>query len=73
MRLRELVVLAGMPDLSTFHLIQPLRILGGSLLGGVLFVRSMCTCMGWCFLGIECTCCHRFVTSQCDASESRID
>ena len=66
-----LVVLAGISNLSTLYLIQPLRLLDGCHLGGVIFVRALCTRVGWWFLGIECTCCHRIVRLVCCMCKSR--
>ena len=73
MRLCGLVVLVGIPDSSTFHLIQSSRLSGGSPLGGVLFMHSLYTCVGWGFLGIGCMCCRYFVRVGCHACKSRHD
>ena len=69
-----LMVLDGISDSSTFNLIQPSRLLSGSHhLGEVLFVRSLCTVVGWWFLGIECTCFHHFMRSGCRTCKIRHD
>ena len=73
MLLFGLVVLAGISDLSIFHLMQPSCLLGGSQLGEMLFVHSLCTRVGWCVICIFCTCCRCFARSGWRGCKSRHD